>query len=53
MRLTLAVEDALNHLLQSHHVDELAVGGGRQEVEQGCRGFGWRDLQQRFLQLLA
>ena len=50
--LTLAVDDALHHLLQAHHVDELAVGGRGQEVEQRRRGFRRGDLQQRLLQLL-
>lgn len=50
--LTLAVEHTLHHLLQAHHVDELAVGGRGQEVEKWGGGFGWRYLQQGFLQLL-
>lgn len=51
-KLTLTIEHALHHFLQAHHVDKLAVGGRGQEVEQWGRGFGWRYLQQCFLQLL-
>lgn len=42
--LTLTVEYALYHLLQPHHVDELAVGCRGQEVEEWGGGFGWGDL---------
>lgn len=52
-RLTLAVDDALHHLLQPHHVDELAVGCAGQEVQQRRGRFGGWDLQQGFLQLFA
>lgn len=50
--LTLTVKHTLHHFFQAHHVDELAVGSRGQEVEKWGRGFGWRDLQQGFLQLL-
>lgn len=49
--ITLTVEHALHHLLQAHHVDELAVGRRGQEVEKRCRGFWWWYLQQGLLQL--
>lgn len=51
--LTLAVDDALHHLLQAHHVDELAVGRRRQEVQEWGWWLGRRDLQQGLLQLFA
>ena len=53
LTMVLAVDDALDHLLQPHHVDELAVGGRGQEVEERGGGLGRRDLQQGLLQLLA
>lgn len=52
-KLTLTVDNALHHLLQPHHVDELAVGCAGQEMQQGSGWFGGWDLQQRFFQLLA
>lgn len=50
---TLAIEDALDHFLQSHHVNKFTVGSRGQEVEEWGRGFWGRDLKQGFLQLLS
>lgn len=47
------LQQVLHHLLQPQQVDELVIGGRRQEVELGRGRFGRRDLQQRFLQLFA
>lgn len=49
----MTVNNTLHHLLQPHHVDELAVGCAGQEMQQGSgRLWGW-DLQQCLFKLLA
>lgn len=47
------LQQLLNHFFQPQQVDELIVGSGREEVELGGGGFGRRDLQEGFLQLLT
>lgn len=46
-------QEFLHHLLQPQQVDELVIGCRGQEVKIGGGGFGWRNLQQRLLQLLT